>query len=317
MTALIDTRHLAPGDALTALTEGALALASGTVTAVVGPSANVEGWLLGRYGDAGRAVTDLACIVYRRKAWFRSDLDPFTLRERRTGQYELRLLHTDDDGVVPLLALDLAPVIGTGTWGDLDQGTSNPAASVLEIGRVARGQQVRIEGQWRDLDDVPLAGRHMWEASRLGSVTQLLRAAATDDELQHPTIRYAQDGADRFARLARGERRAIQDDTHTLFAAALSWALHHLATDLIVGLSQGDVVGGFVRSLPGGSEDHFGYLALETWHHGHIAFDYAPGYFATGAVKGYALDGVALRRDLRRAALGALTARREPAADAA
>lgn len=89
-------------------------------------------------------------------------------------------------------------------------------------------------------------------------------------------------------------------------ALSVSWLFARPPIDLVVGLSQGEVVQRFVGGLPGGRPEHGVLFAIDEWHEWHCAFRYAPGYFATGAVRGYALDAVALRRELPHAALHSL-----------
>lgn len=294
--------------ASTTRAEAAAVFRLGPVVGVLGPSVDVTSWLLDTYGDDGRPVLDLACLVYRRRGWFRADLDPFALRDRRSGQHEIRVLATVDGAVVPLMAIDLAPVLFAGTWDELDQSRSNDAASLLEIARVSGDQRVRIEGRPRRLGDVPLGAGTVWEASRLGSVTELLKVRPTAEELALPPVAAAHRAATAFTRLPRPLRRTMQDDARALFALALACGFARLPVDLVVGLSQGPVVAEFTRGLVGGDHLHYGALAIGGWHDGAPAFQYAPGYFATGQVVGYSLDGVGLGRDLRAAALAHLHA---------
>lgn len=284
-----------------------VAIRIGDVIGLVAPAHSIDAWLTARYGATGaQAITELACIVYRRKRWFDPTLHPLTLRDRRPDQYEIRIFREDGADVWPLLALDLAPLIATGHWRDLDQRTSNPVASLLEIARVPSGQSVVIDGACGRLDDVAFDRTRLCEVGRLGSLVELVRSAPTPEELELDAIRSAHRAAEGLMALTAHSRRGLHVEMSAAVALSVSWVFARLPIDLVVGLSQGDVVQRFVGGLPGGRSEHCVLFSIDEWHESHCAFRYAPGYFATGAVRGYALDGVAMRRDLPHAALHSL-----------
>lgn len=284
-----------------------IAIRIGDVIGLVAPAHSIDAWLTARYGAIrAQAITELACIVYRRKRWFDPTLHPLTLRDHRPGQYEIRVFREDGADVWPLLALDLAPIIATGQWRDLDQRTSNPAASMLEIARVPSGQPVVIDGVHSRLDDVAFDRTRLCEVGRLGSLVELVRSAPTPEELELDAIRCAHRAAQGLMALTAQGRRGLHAEMGAAVALCVSWVFARLPIDLVVGLSQGDVVQRFVAGLPGGRPDHCVLFTIDEWHESHCAFRYAPGYFATGAVRGYALDAVAMRRELPHAAIRSL-----------
>ena len=131
---IVDTGELTPETAPTwrpgAANVGAgIAFVDGPHVGVVAPTETLAAWTLARYGAAAALVTELAGFVYHRKAWFADDLDPLALRDRRPGQYELRVFTEVGGEPVPLFAMDLAPVRHDGPWSSLDQRRSNSAAS--------------------------------------------------------------------------------------------------------------------------------------------------------------------------------------------
>ena len=292
---IVDTGELTPETAPTwrpgAATVGAgIAFVDGPHIGVVAPTETLAAWTLARYGAGVALVTELAGFVYHRKAWFADDLDPLVLRDRRPGQYELRVFTELDGEPVPLFAMDLAPVRHDGPWSALDQRQSNSAASLLEIAVVAAGQTVAVGGEPCLLDDLDCTGDRIWEASRLASMTELVRAEPRASEVAVPAFARVQRAVDHVRDLDPAIAAAVHDAGRGLFGACLAWTFARLPIDLVIGLSQGRVVEAFTTMVVGGRARPHQPLTIERWHRDAPAFTYAPGYFATGQVCGYAID---------------------------
>ena len=269
-----------------------IVLRHGSQLAVVAPSPIVERWLTERYGAEACLATELASFVYRRKGWFAPGLDPLSLRDVRPGQYEVRVVTEATGALVPLFAMDLAPVRHHGTWATIDQSSPHAAASLLEIAVVPGDQPLVVGGAERRLGALACATGRLWEASRLGSVTELLRLAPGPDEDAHAWFGLVQARADELDGFGPRRRHHVQEVGRGLFGLALGWAFTRLPVDVAVGLSQGQVVRALTATLTGAGEPCHHPLRVERWHTDAAALAYAPGYFATGAVQGYAIDGV-------------------------
>ena len=292
---IIDTGELSPEMAPTwrpgASAVGAgVALVEGPHVGIVAPTDTVAAWMLARYGADAALVTELAGFVYHRKAWFRDDLDLLTLRDRRPGQYDLRVFTEVAGAPVPLFAMDLAPVRHAGRWASLDQQSSNGAASLFEIAVVSGVQTVVVGGQPCALADVDCSTDGVWEASRLASMTELMRTPPRATEAAVPAFARVQRAASNLLDADADLARAVHDAGRGLFGACLAWAFARLPLDLVVGLSQGRVVEAFTSMLLGGRMRAHYPMAIERWHTDAPAFTYAPGYFATGEVRGYVID---------------------------
>ena len=287
-----------------------IVVTAGALHAIVAPSATVGRWLGDRYGAQACLATELASFVYRRKAWFAPTGDPLALRDVRPGQYEVRVVTEATGSLVPLFAMDLAPVRHQGTWATIDQRAPHPAASLLEIAVVPGDQPVVVGGVERRLGGLACGTRRLWEASRLGSVTELVRLTPGADEAALPWFPLAQERARELDALSPGHQRIVHETGRALFGVALGWAFARLPIDVVVGLSQGRVVRAFTAALTGAGAPCHHPLRLAGWHADAAARTYAPGYFATGDVQGYTIDGAAAqdrfvttgRRRLRRAA---------------
>ncbi len=276
--------------------EGAV-FTAGAHTALIGPSDAVDAWLTDRYGEDAVLATELACLVYHRKGWFADERDPLALRDRRAGQYELRVFTEVDGGVVPLFAIDFAPVRHRGTFASLDQHASNAASSLTEIAAVRPDQTVRTGGVHRPLGALACGTDRLWEASRLGSISELVRLMPTAAERDHDVFRRLDRAVDAFGALDSSAAASAHTAGRALFGVALGWAIARLPIDLILGLSQGNVVRVFTALVTGGDK-YYSPLALAGWHEDAAAFRYAPGYFATGEVQGYSLDAAAAQPDI-------------------
>ena len=103
-----------------------IAFVDGPHVGVVAPTETLAAWTRARYGAGAALVTELAGFVYHRKAWFADDLDPLVLRDRRPGQYELRVFTELAGEPVPLFAMDLAPLRHDGSWSSLDSSAPRP-----------------------------------------------------------------------------------------------------------------------------------------------------------------------------------------------
>lgn len=284
------------GPRASAAGDGAV-ITAGRHTALIGPSGALDDWLTDRLGSDAPLVGELACFVYHRKGWFAGDRDPLTLRDRRPGQYELRVLTDVRGTAVPLFAIDFAPVRHRGTFATLDQRASNAASSLTEIAAVSADQAVRIDGHERPLAGLACGTDRLWEASRLGSISELVRLTPTPAERDLDAFRRLAGVVDAFTSLDAAEAAAAHTAGRALFGVALGWAIARLPIDLILGLSQGTVVRVFTALVTGGDR-HYSPLDLDGWHEDAPAFRYAPGYFATGEVVGYSLDAVSMQRDV-------------------
>ena len=269
-----------------------IVLRDGSQLAIVAPSPTVDRWLTERYGVEACLATELASFVYRRKGWFARGLDPLSLRDVRPGQYEVRVVTEATGALVPLFAMDLAPVRHHGTWATIDQSSPHAATSLLEIAVVPCDQPVLVGGAERPLGALACATGRLWEASRLGSITELLRLAPDPEEDRQGWFGLVQARADELDGFGHHRRHHVQAVGRGLFGLALGWAFTRLPVDVAVGLSQGQVVRSLTAALTGGGEPCHHPLRLERWHADAAALVYAPGYFATGTVQGYAIDGV-------------------------
>lgn len=214
----------------------------GNVAGIIGPAQACADWLHDSFGDRAAGLVDLASIVYRRKEWFPPGLDPFSLRGRRRSQYEIRTWITAGSRLVPLMAIDLAPIVHDGVFASIDQRTPHPAASLLELATVPCDQPVSIGGTTRRLGEVDCSGGIVWEGSRLGSILELLRVGPTAEEQANRVICEVQGAANWLAAIDPLRRRDIQVISRGLFGLCMSWSFQCLSVELGVGLSQGDVV---------------------------------------------------------------------------
>lgn len=300
--------HELPAEALTAdaatawaaaprasVTGDGAVVTAGPHAVVVGPTDAVSAWLAERYGAEATAVAELACFVYRHKGWFAPELDPLALRDRRAGQVDVRVFTEVAGRPVPLLAIDLAPVRHAGTFATIDQRRPNGAASLTEIARVPADQPVVVAGHERALGSLACGTDRLWEASRLASLTELRRPAASADV--DATGGPMAPVLDAWSQLDEGEAATAAAAGRALFGTAIAWSIASLPIDAIVGLSQGAVVRTFTALMTGGDR-RYRPLRLDGWHPDAAALAYAPGYFATGQVQGYALDAVGMLADM-------------------
>lgn len=282
---------------------GATLLSHDSMYALVAPSGDCEELLAGHSAEAGRLVSELACFVYSRRGWFAEELDPLGLRERRAGQYEIRVFCDVGGTPVPLMAMDLAPLRFSGLWSAIDQSQPSPVASALEIAVIPSLQEVRIRGESTLLGAVSCTAQPVWEASRLGSIAELLVAPPNAWEASSSEFSRM---ADLCALLqASGPRSMVrlQRRARGMFGLALAFAFSRLPVSLLIGLSHGDVVRRFTDMLTSGGGGFHSSLHISSWHSEADAFRYAPGYFAGGKVRGYSIDAEASPNTLVRVGL--------------